>query len=162
VTQIPTEVVSWGETESVMGRSFHQGNGLGCGLDNGHPWAQLLSFNYTHLCSFSLVVLLGMEPRAPNILSSHFRMRWGATAPHFHFIFWCFNGDRTQTVKYINIVLTQLKWIFFVCVVLGFELRTYTLSHSTSSFLWFFFQDRVSWTICPGWLRTMILLISAT
>jgi hypothetical protein len=24
-----------------------------------------------------------------------------------------------------------------------------------------FFQDRVSGTICPGWLRTMILLISA-
>jgi hypothetical protein len=34
--------------------------------------------------------------------------------------------------------------IFFVCVVLGFELRAYTLSHSTSLFLMGFFQDRVS------------------
>jgi hypothetical protein len=25
-----------------------------------------------------------------------------------------------------------------------------------------FFWDRVCWTICPGWLRTMILLISAS
>jgi TRAP-type C4-dicarboxylate transport system permease large subunit len=24
-----------------------------------------------------------------------------------------------------------------------------------------FFQDRVSWTICPGWLHTVVLLISA-
>jgi hypothetical protein len=38
-----------------------------------------------------------------------------------------------------------------VCVVLGFKLRAYTLSHSTSPFLWWvFFWNRVSWTICPG------------
>jgi hypothetical protein len=35
-----------------------------------------------------------------------------------------------------------------VCVVLTFELRAYTLSHSLSPFLWFFFQDRVLQTIC--------------
>jgi hypothetical protein len=29
-------------------------------------------------------------------------------------------------------------------------------------FLWRIFQDRVSRTICPGWLWTMILLISAS
>jgi hypothetical protein len=28
--------------------------------------------------------------------------------------------------------------------------------------LWGFFQDRVSWTICPDWLWTMIFLISAS
>jgi hypothetical protein len=28
--------------------------------------------------------------------------------------------------------------------------------------LWRVFQDRVSWTICPGWLWTVILLISAS
>jgi hypothetical protein len=50
--------------------------------------------------------------------------------------------------------------IFFS--VLGLELRAYTLSHSTSPFLWRVFWDRVSKTICPGWLHTTILLISAS
>jgi hypothetical protein len=36
------------------------------------------------------------------------------------------------------------------------------LGHSTSPFLWWVFRDRVSWTICPGWFQTMILLISAS
>jgi hypothetical protein len=41
--------------------------------------------------------------------------------------------------------------------------RAYTLSHSTSSFFVMgFFQDRVLRTICPGWLLTTILLISAS
>jgi hypothetical protein len=39
-----------------------------------------------------------------------------------------------------------------VCVILGFELRAYTISHSMG----------VSWNICPGWLGTVILLISAS
>jgi hypothetical protein len=54
------------------------------------------------------------------------------------------------------------KW-FFLCVVLGFELRAYTLSHSHQ--LYFcnvFFQHRVSRTICLGWLQIWILLISVT
>jgi hypothetical protein len=40
-------------------------------------------------------------------------------------------------------------FFFFSLVVLGLELRAYTLSHSTSS-------------SCPGWLQTEILLISAS
>jgi hypothetical protein len=38
------------------------------------------------------------------------------------------------------------------------------LSHSTSTFLWFFFffQDRISWTVCLGWLWTAVLLISVS
>jgi hypothetical protein len=53
---------------------------------------------------------------------------------------------------------------FFFLVVLGLELRAYTLSHSTSPFFFCdeFFWDRVSWTICLGWLQTMIFLISAS
>jgi hypothetical protein len=52
----------------------------------------------------------------------------------------------------------------FVCLfwVLGIELWAFTLRHSISPFLWWVFWDRVLWTICPGWLRTMILLISAS
>jgi hypothetical protein len=48
-------------------------------------------------------------------------------------------------------------------LVLGLELRAYTLSHSSSPFYCDgFFQERISRTICPGWLQTMILLISAS
>jgi hypothetical protein len=48
-------------------------------------------------------------------------------------------------------------------VVLGLELRAFTLSHSTSPiFVKGFFQDRVLQTIFPGWFQTMILLISAS
>jgi hypothetical protein len=49
----------------------------------------------------------------------------------------------------------------FVCFA-GCELRTYTLSHSASPLGGRFFRDRVSKTICRGWLRTAILLISAS
>jgi hypothetical protein len=44
--------------------------------------------------------------------------------------------------------------------VLEFELRAYTLSHSTSPFFDRLFQDRVSQIVCPGWLQTMIFQIS--
>jgi hypothetical protein len=47
---------------------------------------------------------------------------------------------------------------FFFSPVLGLGLRAYTLSHSTSPF----YQDRVSQTICLGWLRTANFLISAS
>jgi hypothetical protein len=59
----------------------------------------------------------------------------------------------------------------FFFAVLGFELRASTLAmqalyhlrHSTSPVFGVgYFQDRASWTICPGWLRNAILLISAS
>jgi hypothetical protein len=42
----------------------------------------------------------------------------------------------------------------YLFAVVGFELRAYTLSHSTSPFfvVGCFFQDRVSWTTCQSWL----------
>jgi hypothetical protein len=40
-------------------------------------------------------------------------------------------------------------FFFFFLAVLGLELRTFTLSHSTSPFLWKVFQDRVSWKYLP-------------
>jgi hypothetical protein len=55
-----------------------------------------------------------------------------------------------------------LVFVFIPFVVLGLELKAFTLSHSTSHFLWWVFRDRVSQTLCPGWLRTTILLISAS
>jgi hypothetical protein len=60
-----------------------------------------------------------------------------------------------------NACYKWLKWFFFFLVVLGLELRAYILSHSTIPFLWGFFWDRVS-NVCPVWLRTAILLISAS
>jgi hypothetical protein len=48
---------------------------------------------------------------------------------------------------------------FFLFAVLGFELRAFTLSHSTSPFFCDgFFWDRVLRTICLGWLQTTILI----
>jgi hypothetical protein len=56
-----------------------------------------------------------------------------------------------------------LERTYFFFSVLGFELRAYSLSHSTSTLCdGFFKQGRVSGTICLGWLRTSILLISAS
>jgi hypothetical protein len=53
--------------------------------------------------------------------------------------------------------------LFFFFVVLELELRTSTLRHSTSPFFVMgFFQDRVLWTICSGWLWNIILLVSAS
>jgi hypothetical protein len=64
--------------------------------------------------------------------------------------------------KFFEIILIVL---FCFCLpVVGLELRAYTLSHSTSHFfLWWIFSRWVSRrTTCPGWLQTMILLISAS
>jgi hypothetical protein len=64
-----------------------------------------------------------------------------------------------KTAKVPNFMFS----IFFVCLaVLGFELRAYTLTHSNNSFCVRYFHDRVLWTICPDWLWTSILLISAS
>jgi hypothetical protein len=49
-----------------------------------------------------------------------------------------------------------------VFAVLGLELRAFTLSASTSPFWWRVFWDRVSKTLCLGWLRTSILLTPAS
>jgi hypothetical protein len=52
---------------------------------------------------------------------------------------------------------------FFFFSVLGREFRAYTFSHSTSSiFVQGFFKIGSRGTICLHWLRTMILLISAS
>jgi hypothetical protein len=49
--------------------------------------------------------------------------------------------------------LGKILSFFFFFVVLRFELRAYTLSHSHQPlFGEEFFRDRFSQTICPGWL----------
>jgi hypothetical protein len=58
--------------------------------------------------------------------------------------------------------LVMVYDFFFFFVVLGFELRAYTLSHSTSPLLGWVFSERVLGTVCPGWLQNMLFLISAS
>jgi hypothetical protein len=68
-------------------------------------------------------------------------------------------------VFYINGCFYYFLIIEVIFEMLGFEFRAYTLSYSSSphppSFAMGFFQDRISQTICPGWLPTTVLLISA-
>jgi hypothetical protein len=56
-----------------------------------------------------------------------------------------------------------LYFYLFIFVVLGLELRVFTLSHSTIPiFVRVFFEIGPLGTVCLGWLRTVILLISAS
>jgi hypothetical protein len=63
-----------------------------------------------------------------------------------------------KTISLVNINKAHFFPFFFA--VLGLELRVFILNQPFS--VMGFFQDRVSKTICLGWLWTMILLISAS
>jgi hypothetical protein len=52
--------------------------------------------------------------------------------------------------------------LFLFFLVRGLELRTYILTNPPALYCEGFFQDRVSRTICLGWLGTVILLISTS
>jgi hypothetical protein len=59
--------------------------------------------------------------------------------------------------------LSSEGWSLFTYSFFFFFLQSQGLnSGPTTFFWWWIFQDRVSRTICPGWLRTVILLISAS
>jgi hypothetical protein len=64
---------------------------------------------------------------------------------------------RSTLVQYRYILCcSSLKFIlFYLFIYCGteFELRVYTLSHSTSPFLWQAFQDRIWRAICPGYFK---------
>jgi hypothetical protein len=89
----------------------------------------------------------------------------------FFFFFWQYGGfklvsyflGRYSTTWPLEPLTALFCIIIFFFAVLWLELRTYILSHSNSPFFCDgFFQDRVSWTVCLGWLRTVMLLISAS
>jgi hypothetical protein len=68
-----------------------------------------------------------------------------------------------RPISQILVFANYYYYFFFFWWWLGFELKAYFLNHSNQSFFCVvFFQDRVSTTICPGWLQTAILLISDT
>jgi hypothetical protein len=52
--------------------------------------------------------------------------------------------------------------LFFFFSVLGLELRVYALATPPALFCEGFFWDRILQTVCPVWLQTSILLISAS
>jgi hypothetical protein len=60
-------------------------------------------------------------------------------------------------------ILASLEWNQLDHGAWSFLFLCVHLSHSISPFLWWvFFQHRVLRTICPGWLQTVVLLISAS
>jgi hypothetical protein len=55
-----------------------------------------------------------------------------------------------------------LFFFFFFLAEMGLELMAFTLQYAANPFWWRVFWDRVSRTICLGFLQTTILLISAS
>jgi hypothetical protein len=66
----------------------------------------------------------------------------------------CYPGSHHPSILFF------LFLFFFVALM--FEIRTFTLSHSTALFCEEVSQDRISQTIFLGWLQTAVLLISAS
>jgi hypothetical protein len=59
-----------------------------------------------------------------------------------------YKNPNVKTVCCVSLTLPHFTYeVSFFFSILGFELSTFTLSHSTSPFLWYFFQDKVLWTI---------------
>jgi hypothetical protein len=54
------------------------------------------------------------------------------------------------------------SFFFFFLVVWGLNSGPSPWITPPALFLWRCFRDRVLWTICPGWLWSTILLISAS
>jgi hypothetical protein len=59
-------------------------------------------------------------------------------------------------------ILGVILLLLFVCGIRVWSQGPHFKLLHQLSFVKVIFQDRVSWTICPGWLQTMILLISAS
>jgi hypothetical protein len=84
---------------------------------------------YTYMCAYL---------RCPKQLHMHFTQ----VRPNCLYLFILYPEDHIMEF-----------FFFFFFAILGFELRAYTLSHSTSPFFVMgFFRDRVSSTIRLGWL----------
>jgi hypothetical protein len=65
--------------------------------------------------------------------------------------------EKRQAMSFLNTpceIVPQVNSFFFFFPVLGFELRAYTSPWATPPALFCvgFFQDKVSQTICSGWL----------
>jgi hypothetical protein len=72
---------------------------------------------------------------------------------------WWGNAGKQILKTGLKILMLEFKFwkLIYFFVLLGLELRTYTLSHCTSPFCVRYFQDRVHWTICLGCLQTWYL-----
>jgi hypothetical protein len=77
--------------------------------------------------------------------------------------FFSYNRDFFCEREYWGVFLAALEFELKASHLLGRHSYSYCLSHPTSPFLWWvFLRDRVSRTVCLGWLWTVILLISAS
>jgi hypothetical protein len=63
-----------------------------------------------------------------------------------------------KTLQFL--LLSYLFFFFFFLWYWGLNLGTSPWATPPVLFLWWVFGDRVTWTICPGWLQIVILLIS--
>jgi hypothetical protein len=67
----------------------------------------------------------------------------------------------TKKLRYLSKASKSQNWDFFFLIT-GIWTHSLHLKPLHQCFFdGFFFLNRILWTICPGWLWTMILLISA-
>jgi hypothetical protein len=72
---------------------------------------------------------------------------------------------RTKWFRLLHFMdLTRNVWLIFFFFLQYWDLNSGPMPWATppAFFCDMFFWDRVLWTICPGWLQTAILLISAS
>jgi hypothetical protein len=73
------------------------------------------------------------------------------------------SGHGSSFLPTQSYIKKTILFYYFIFAVLGFELRAYSLSHSTSSFFVMgFFEIRSNILFAWGWLQTSVLLISAS
>jgi hypothetical protein len=79
-----------------------------------------------------------------------------SSSPTYHFLEVRLNHSLTFTNKE--------AYLFYLFILRYWGLNSVPTPWTTPSafFCEWFFQDRIYGTICPGWLQTMILLISAS
>jgi hypothetical protein len=79
-------------------------------------------------------------------------------------IFWVWGEYVLQIVLGFQQYYICNLYIFFFCFLLYWSLNSGCTPWATPPALFCdgFFRDRVSWTIFPSWLQTLILLISAS
>jgi hypothetical protein len=79
----------------------------------------------------------------------------------FYFLFSLTHHHITVMFPCVYCALRNLRVFFFFLRYCGLNPGPTPWTTPPALFVMGFFQDRVLWTICPGWLRTAILLISA-
>jgi hypothetical protein len=119
-----------------------------------------VTFPYTHVLNPDLVHPLHYSPSFPYLPRLSFGCTWVGLNSELHA---CQASALPPESRHQPCFVLGVLFLFCFAV-LGLERRACTLSHSTTPLCVCvrYFLDRVSWTICPFWLWTSILLISAS